>query len=180
MDLEILDRARDAAAELLPAFQVLAAYAYGSRVSGDFRPDSDLDVGYYLRGYREGGRLSLGDELLLAERLSERVGVEVDFRDVSRAPLEIRGALLEEGVRRVSSISGGVETLVVVPPKVVQLLEHLALCVRALERLAALTPDELLVDRQGGKRKVPFRRCDRGMHRHWQPRDCCGWLPRPA
>ena len=99
MDDLTLKKLREVAAELLPAFGVLAAYAYGSRVSGDFRPDSDLDVGYYLRGYREGARLSLGDELLLADRLSERVGVDVDFRDVSQAPLEIRGAVLEEGVR---------------------------------------------------------------------------------
>jgi uncharacterized protein YutE (UPF0331/DUF86 family) len=35
---------------------------------------------------------------------------------------------------------------VVVPPKVAQLLEHLAQYVRALQRLAALAPDELLAD----------------------------------
>lgn len=96
---DLIQRARAAAEELLPAFDVLAAYAYGSRVSGTPRPDSDLDVGYFLRGYRQGVRLSLRDELVLADRFSDRVGVDVDLRDLGDAPLEVRGPVLEEGLR---------------------------------------------------------------------------------
>lgn len=77
----------------------LVAYAFGSRVSGRPRRDSDLDVGYYLLGYREGEKLPLREELLLAADLSEAVGVEVDLRDLADAPLELRGRALEEGVR---------------------------------------------------------------------------------
>jgi predicted nucleotidyltransferase len=99
MDSVTLDKARSAAAELLPAFEMLAAYAYGSRVTGDHRPDSDLDVGYYVRGYRDGDCLSVRDEMILADRLSVLIGVDVDLRDMGRAPLEVRGALAEDGVR---------------------------------------------------------------------------------
>ena len=31
---------------------VFLAYAYGSRVCGDARPGSDLDIGYYLDDFR--------------------------------------------------------------------------------------------------------------------------------
>ena len=98
-----LMRLRTAAAELFPLFDILVGYAYGSRVSGRPRPSSDLDVGYYLRGYLRGARLALRDELALADRLSDRVGVEVELRDLGPAPLEVRGRILEEGVRIYSS-----------------------------------------------------------------------------
>jgi predicted nucleotidyltransferase len=78
---------------------VIAAYAYGSRVSGRPRPDSDLDVGYYLRGYRRSAALPLGEDLKLASALSAAVGLEVDLRNLAEAPLELRGRVLEEGVR---------------------------------------------------------------------------------
>ena len=99
MDDDLIQRARTVAEELLSAFDVLAAYAYGSRVSGTPRADSDLDVGYFLRGYRDGARLSLRDELALADRMTDRLGVDVDLRDLAGAPLEVRGRILEEGVR---------------------------------------------------------------------------------
>ncbi len=99
MDEDLIQKARTVAEELLPAFDVLAAYAYGSRVSGAPRADSDLDVSCFLRGYRDGARLSLRDELALADRMTDRLQVDVDFRDLSGAPLEVRGRILEEGVR---------------------------------------------------------------------------------
>jgi predicted nucleotidyltransferase len=99
MDDDLIQRARTVAEELLSAFDVLAAYAYGSRVSGTPRAGSDLDVGYFLRGYRDGARLSLRDELALADRMTDRLGVDVDLRDLAGAPLEVRGRILEEGVR---------------------------------------------------------------------------------
>lgn len=99
LDSALRGRLRAAAKRLFPTRSVLAAYAFGSRVSGKPRPDSDLDVGYYLRGYREHSRLSLKNEMLLAADLTAAVGVRVDLRDLAEAPLELRGRVLEEGVR---------------------------------------------------------------------------------
>jgi predicted nucleotidyltransferase len=78
---------------------VFLAYAYGSRVSGDARPQSDLDVGYYLNDFRRHPPLSIAEELALAGRLSDRLGVEADLRNLGQAPLEWRGLVLEDGVR---------------------------------------------------------------------------------
>lgn len=99
LDEPTLDRLRQAAlAHFLP-FKVLAAYVYGSRVAGRPLPSSDLDVGYYLEGYREGATLPLGDEMRLASVLSDAGGFEVDLRNLTDAPLELRGRVLEEGIR---------------------------------------------------------------------------------
>lgn len=95
----LLARLRTAASFVFQGSPVLAAYAYGSRVRGRPRPDSDLDVGYYVTGYREGETLSVGEELRLASALADAAGVEVDLRDLAAAPLELRGRVLEEGVR---------------------------------------------------------------------------------
>jgi len=99
VDETVLHALKAAAGRAFPGRDVLAAYAFGSRVSGNPLPDSDLDVGYYLTGYRSGASLSLGDEALLASELSEALGVEVDLRNLADAPLELRGRVLEEGVR---------------------------------------------------------------------------------
>jgi len=48
METALLERLRAAAAAVFPGSPVLAAYAYGSRVSGRPRPGSDVDIGYYL------------------------------------------------------------------------------------------------------------------------------------
>ncbi len=78
---------------------VFLAYAYGSRLSGNPRPQSDLDIGYYLNDFRRHPPLSIQDELALAGSLSDRLGVEVDLRNLGEAPLEWRGRVLEDGVR---------------------------------------------------------------------------------
>lgn len=44
-------------------------------------------------------RSSLREELLLAAELSDAVGTDVDLRDLADAPLELRGRVLEEGIR---------------------------------------------------------------------------------
>jgi predicted nucleotidyltransferase len=95
----VLARLIDATAGLFPDRGVLVAYAFGSRVAGCRRPESDLDVGYYLNGYREGIRLPVAEEMLLAGRLSGEVGLEIDLRDLADASLEFRGRVLEEGIR---------------------------------------------------------------------------------
>jgi predicted nucleotidyltransferase len=78
---------------------VFLAYAYGSRVHGNPRPDSDLDIGYYLDDFRRHPPLSIKEEMMLAGELSDRMGVEVDLRNLGEAPLEWRGRVLEDGVR---------------------------------------------------------------------------------
>ena len=99
MDETVLHKLKATVAQAFSGRGFLAAYAYGSRVSGNPLPGSDLDVGYYLTGFRSGASLSLGDEALLASELSEALGVEVDLRNLAEAPLELRGRVLEEGVR---------------------------------------------------------------------------------
>jgi predicted nucleotidyltransferase len=99
MDDSLRQKLESAAAGLFRTCDAIAAYAYGSRVSGQPRPDSDLDVGYYLRGFREGRSLTLAEEMHLASLLSEATGVDVDLRNLADAPLELRGRVLEEGIR---------------------------------------------------------------------------------
>ncbi len=99
MDTQLIERLRQAAERHFPEHGVLVAYAHGSRTFGTPRPDSDLDVGYYLYGYREGEQLAIKTEMLLADRLSREVGVDVDLRNLGPAPLEARGRVLEKGVR---------------------------------------------------------------------------------
>lgn len=88
-----------AATATFEASDVFLAYAFGSRVTGRSRPDSDLDVGYYLTDFRHHPPLSIRAEMDMAVVLSDRLGVEVDLRDLGRAPLEFRGRVLEQGIR---------------------------------------------------------------------------------
>jgi predicted nucleotidyltransferase len=101
------ERLRLAASSVFERSPVLVAYGYGSRVAGRPRPGSDLDVGYYLSGYRDGEVLSLREELRLASALADAAGVEVDLRNLAEAPLELRGRVLEEGVRIYSADEPG-------------------------------------------------------------------------
>jgi len=104
VDAASLERLRTAAEFVFRGSPVLVAYAYGSRVSGRPRPGSDLDVGYYLAGYRDGATLPLRDEIQLASALADAIGLEVDLRNLAEAPLDLRGRVLEDG-RRVYSAS---------------------------------------------------------------------------
>lgn len=91
------------AARVFASTDILVAYAHGSYVTGRARQDSDLDVGFYLRKDRRGRDLPLGEELRLASALSDAVGVTVDLRNLGEAPLDVKGRVLEEGVRIYSS-----------------------------------------------------------------------------
>lgn len=93
----------DAAERVFRPTPVFLAYAHGSRVSGTPSEESDLDVGYYAGSPGERGPLSIRAEMMLADRLSEALGLEVDLRDLGPAPLELRGRVLENGVRIYSS-----------------------------------------------------------------------------
>jgi predicted nucleotidyltransferase len=88
-----------AAEAIFASTNVFLAYAYGSRISGNSRPESDLDIGYYLDDFRSRLPLPLHDEMILAGKLSDRLGVEVDLRNLGQATLEARGRSLETGVR---------------------------------------------------------------------------------
>jgi hypothetical protein len=99
MNTHALDALRGAAAAAFRGRPILVAYAFGSRISGRPRPSSDLDIGYYLRGYRHGETLPLGEELHVADELSCAAGFEVDLQNLAEAGLELRGRVLEEGIR---------------------------------------------------------------------------------
>lgn len=98
-----LEQSLIAAAAVFGPTEVFLAYAFGSRVSGRPGPRSDLDVGYYLNDFRRHPPLPIAQEMEMADRLSKRLKLEVDLRDLGRAPLEFRGRVLEQGVRIYSS-----------------------------------------------------------------------------
>jgi len=103
-NVTIMDRAFEqsliaAATAVLEPTEVFLAYAFGSRISGRPGPESDLDIGYYLNDFRRHPPLPICREMDLADRLSKHLGLEVDLRDLGRAPLEVRGRVLEQGVR---------------------------------------------------------------------------------
>jgi predicted nucleotidyltransferase len=92
----IIDRASQACADVFCGTPVFLAYAYGSRIEGGATPTSDLDIGYYLA---TPGSLPLAEEMILADRLSRRLGMDVDLRNLGPAPLEWRARVLERGRR---------------------------------------------------------------------------------
>ena len=99
MDPELKIKVAQAAAKTFAGTPVFLAYAFGSRCTGRARPDSDLDLGYYLTAGAPARVLPLREEMILATRLSALVGLDVDLRGLGEAPLEVRGRVLEEGVR---------------------------------------------------------------------------------
>ncbi len=97
--MDILGKAKKAASGVFIGTEIFLAYAYGSRVTGTDRPDSDLDIGYYAQGYLRHRVLPIHLELILETKLSESLGIEVDLRNLGCAPLEVRGRVLEDGLR---------------------------------------------------------------------------------
>lgn len=86
------------AEDVFEGTHIVLAYAYGSRVAGNASPGSDLDVGYFLSERHAAQPLSIYDEMVLADRMSRRIGVEVDLRNVGLAPLEWQARVIREGV----------------------------------------------------------------------------------
>ncbi len=97
MDPDFQSQLRSAAAQVFHAHRILAAYAFGSRVHGRPRPDSDLDIGYYT--FPDQDPIPVGEEMAMAADLSATLKLEVDLRTLNRAPLETRGRILEDGIR---------------------------------------------------------------------------------
>ena len=88
-----------AATQAFRGTPVFLAYAYGSQIWGAPRPDSDLDIGYYLHDSYEREDLPLYDQMLLEDIFTQAIGLSVDLRNLGAAPLELKGRALEEGVR---------------------------------------------------------------------------------
>ena len=99
MNRALVERLQRGTIAIFRPTDIFVAYAYGSRIAGTHAPWSDLDIGYYLTEYRQGARLSIRQEMILAVKLSGEVGLDVDLRNLAEAPLELRGRALEEGVR---------------------------------------------------------------------------------
>jgi uncharacterized protein len=74
--------------------QVQGIYAFGSRVQGGARPDSDLDLAVLLPGYAE--PLALWDA---AQVLSEALGMAVDLLDLRAASTVMQHQVLTQGER---------------------------------------------------------------------------------
>jgi predicted nucleotidyltransferase len=90
------DRIRRAAEHVFENTGVFLAYAYGSRIHGKPSARSDLDVGYYAD---PGRPPPIREEMALGAKMSELLAVEVDLRDLREAPLELRGRVIEDGIR---------------------------------------------------------------------------------
>jgi uncharacterized protein len=82
------------AREVLAEAGVIVAYLFGSRATGEPREGSDADVALIA-----GRELDLLEQQRLADRIARALGVpEVDLVLVDRASLELRGAVVQEGL----------------------------------------------------------------------------------
>jgi predicted nucleotidyltransferase len=96
---QLMEKLREAARAVFDGTDVFLAYAHGSRIHGRARADSDVDVAYYAGTWPHTRRLPLDEELQLEGELSAALGMQVDLRSLADAPLEVRGTVLEKGVR---------------------------------------------------------------------------------
>lgn len=99
VDKKLQTKIISSAREVFERSPVFLAYVFGSCVFGDPHPKSDLDIGYYMGDNDAKTVMSMKDELILAAELSDRIGMDIDLRNLAHAPLELRGRVLEEGIR---------------------------------------------------------------------------------
>ena len=78
--------------ERLPG--LLSVYAFGSRIAGQARPDSDLDLAVLVAGYADGVAL-----WHLASEVAECVGCDVDLLDMRAASSVLQYQILTQGQR---------------------------------------------------------------------------------
>jgi len=74
--------------------QLLAVYAFGSRIRGDARPDSDLDLAVLVAGYAD--PVVLWE---LAGELSDAAGCQVDLLDLRAASTVMQYQIVTTGER---------------------------------------------------------------------------------
>lgn len=84
----------EAVVSLLGRYRPVALYAFGSRVSGPSRPDSDLDLGLLLP---EGKRLGIADRLEAVHSLERIAGCDVDLVIINDASLPVRFDIIRHG-----------------------------------------------------------------------------------
>jgi len=99
MDAELILKVKAAAVVVFAGRPILAAYAHGSRVAGRPHDSSDLDIGCFLLPDHSERGLSIAEEMAMAGELSNKLGLEVDLRILDGTSLEVRGRVIEEGVR---------------------------------------------------------------------------------
>jgi predicted nucleotidyltransferase len=87
------DQLRAMLPELAERFGVCELGLFGSRVRGDNRPDSDLDV---LVEFRTDSRIGLFGLVELEDLLSDRLGVEVDLVEKVALKPRLRPFILNE------------------------------------------------------------------------------------
>lgn len=87
---------RDALVQILRARvpNLLAIYAFGSRVHGTATPDSDLDLAVLVAGYAD--PLALFD---LASELADTAGCDVDLLDLRAASTVMQYQIITGGER---------------------------------------------------------------------------------
>jgi predicted nucleotidyltransferase len=69
------------------------------RIYGTPHAGSDLDIAYYADSGGESDFEQFERGLAIEAELCKRTGLNVDLRDMRRAPLELRGRVMVEGVR---------------------------------------------------------------------------------
>jgi uncharacterized protein len=72
--------------------KLLAIYAFGSRIQGIARPESDLDIAVLLEGYAAPLLL-----WTLSSKLAEKIGCEVDLLDFRAASTVMQYQILSTG-----------------------------------------------------------------------------------
>ncbi|MDY6774281.1 MAG: nucleotidyltransferase domain-containing protein [Candidatus Nanohaloarchaea archaeon] len=94
MDTEgsVREAVEESAQTVLPGYDVVAAYLYGSYARGEEHSDSDVDIAVYFRDY------SLDKLLEVGRRLQEEadVGREVDVRSLNGADLVFQRNVLKD------------------------------------------------------------------------------------
>ncbi len=73
---------------------LLSVYAFGSRITGQARPDSDLDLAVLVAGYADVTGL-----WHLASEVADQVGCDVDLLDMRAASTVLQYQILTQGQR---------------------------------------------------------------------------------
>lgn len=80
---------------LLGRYHPVAIYAFGSRVGGAARSDSDLDIAVLLPA---GSRLAVGERLAVVDKLEEIAGCDIDLVVLNDARLPVRFEAIRHGL----------------------------------------------------------------------------------